>query len=116
MAIKAPKWTASVLLGLVLVAAGIYYFAVYGLPFATDVAVGGATLVEPDRLWIWLGCGDPASASATATEDESTVTIHAQLQTRQGDCATSTEVQLDGPLGERRLIDGYDGTEISVDG
>ena len=115
MATNASRWTALVLLGLLLAAGSFYYFAVYGLPFATDVAVGGASLIGPDRLLILLGCGVGASATATIAENETTVTIHARLKTRQGDCATSAEVQLDSPLGERRLIDGYDGTEISID-
>lgn len=115
MATRSVKWTAVVVVMLALVAGGFYYYAAYGLPFATKVPVLGASLQAPDQLSIFMGCGH--DASATAMEDGTTVTIHAKLKIRPGgDCATSADVELDSPLGERTLIDGYDGQEISVSG
>ncbi|MPZ52867.1 MAG: hypothetical protein GEU79_09060 [Acidimicrobiia bacterium] len=84
----------------------------FGLPFRTDVAILYAELVEPGVMEIGLECGeDPVSS---VDESERQVIIDVRMKVRRGDCGTAVMVELDDPLGDRTVIDSYDGAVVDV--
>jgi hypothetical protein len=76
--------------------------------------------VSPDGLTIEVSvatCG--AELTVEVREDAISVTVYAMARNESGGACTDTwSVELEEPLGNRRLIDGHDFTrlEVTVDG
>lgn len=82
------------------------------LPGPADVTA--ATLFQ-DGVTLQLMVAVCASdASATVTESEDSVTVSVTAKRKAGDCGIGVNVTLDDQLGDRQLIDAYDGEAVDV--
>ena len=106
-------WIVLVTAGLVV--GGILLVASGFLPnlFFSAANVVGVESGTPEDRTLELFVGACASEiQVSVVEDDQEVIVDVQHRATTGDCAQSVRIELGEPLGDRRLVDAFDGTPI----
>lgn len=75
--------------------------------------IGGAT-VRGKTLELTVGsCKGSPTAKVVESNERVTITARADLS-NPDDCADSLTVELEGPLGDRQLVDAFDGETLET--
>ena len=85
-----------------------------GCALAWNDAPISAGAIDPDETSLIVGyhCHMDSSLEAEETSEEVRLTFRTYDE-RRGDCADIERIELDEPLGERRLIDTSTGDELT---
>lgn len=82
-------------------------------PFFTAANVVGVEIGTPNDRTLALFVGACASEmQVSVDEDDQQVIVDVQHRAKTGDCAGSVRIDLGEPLGDRRLVDAFDGVPI----
>lgn len=103
------RWT---VLGLAIVIVVGLFVAISGSPIRTSAEIGGASLIDDDRIEVWLGCGTGVVWDVDELPDR--VVVDVRMFHRPGDCAAGAVIDLAGSLGLRPVIDAATGNEVEV--
>jgi hypothetical protein len=101
-------------IGLGLVTATILglFVAQSGSPIRTSATIGGASLLDDDRIEVYLDCGSGVVWDVDESPDW--VVADVRMFHGPGDCSAGAIIELAEPLGDRPLIDGATGDEVEV--
>ncbi len=104
-----------------------WFLGVVALAMAVPACASGDSLVptriiqaggDAESRQLGLNIASCGSTEITTEVDEGPDTVKILVKTRGGqdgaDCAESTTIQLDEPLGSRRLTDASTGNEVSL--
>jgi hypothetical protein len=99
-------------LGVVTVAIVGLFVAQSGSPIRTSATIGGASLLEDDRIEVYLDCGSGVVWDVDEFPDRVVAVV--RMFHRPGDCSEGTIIELTAPLGDRSFVDAATGDEVEV--
>jgi len=114
------RWVVVALLLAVVAVVGFAVVVTRGVSWRDRFPITGAWLSEPDHLRLVVNtCG--GNPELDLLREQTEVVEVAVVSTRTfggpggGDCQDLVEVQLQAPLGDRRLVDATTGDEVAVE-
>lgn len=89
-----------------------FLIATLGSPISVAVPISAISQTQSKELEVGLPCGRDPGYSVEESSDE--VVIAATLKPRPGDCGIGLMIQLEQPLGTRRVIDAKTAQPVAV--